>query len=74
MASKSFPVVRGRMMRITKVDGCGNPVVGEGNSVVTEGFISVALSSNISEAESIVVTNANGKACVRDPGVPSFDG
>jgi len=74
MASKSFPVVRGRMMRITKVDGCGRPVPGEGNSIVTDGFVSVALTSNITEAEEIVVTGASGRVCVRDPGKPSFDG
>ena len=42
--------------------------------VVTDGFVSVALTANINEPEEIVVTNANGKTCVRDPGCPEFQG
>lgn len=75
MASpKSFPLVRGRTMRVTKVDGCGAPLAGDDNQVVTDGFVSVALTSNITEPEEIVVTNANGQTCVRDPGCAEFNG
>ena len=69
-----FPLVRGRTMRVTKTDGCCGPEFGDGNSLVTEGFVSVALSANITDAEEITVTNANGKTCVRDVGSPTFDG
>ena len=71
---KSFPLVRGRMMRVTAVDGCCAPDFGADNQVVTEGFVSVALTANINEPEEIVVTNANGKTCVRDTGCPEFQG
>lgn len=74
MSSSSFPVVRGRMMRVTKVDGCGRPLAGDGNSLVTEGFVSVALSANITDAEEITIQAASGRTCVRDSGQPSFDG
>lgn len=75
MASpKSFPLVRGRTMRVTQVDGCCNPVYGPESSVVTDGFVSVALTANITEPEEITVTNANGNTCVRDTGCPEFSG
>jgi len=74
MAGKSFPLVRGRTMRVTKVDGCCAPAYGDDNMVVTDGFVSVALTANITEPEEIVVTNANGQTCVRDPGCPEFNG
>jgi hypothetical protein len=61
-------------MRVTKTDGCCGPQFGNDNSIVTDGFVSVALSANITTAEEITVTNANGKTCVRDTGSPSFDG
>jgi len=71
---KSFPLVRGRVMRVTKVDGCCAPVFGDDNQVVTEGFVSVALTANVNEPEEISVVNAAGKTCVRDPGCPEFQG
>lgn len=72
--AKSFPLVRGRRMRVTKTDGCCGPQYGDDNSIVTDGFVSVALSANITEAEEITVVNANGQTCVRDSGSPKFDG
>ena len=69
-----FPLVRGRTMRVTKVDGCCAPDYGPDNMVVTEGFVSVALTANINEAEEILITNATGKTCVRDPGSTEFQG
>lgn len=75
MASpKSFPLVRGRTMRVTKLDGCCNPVAGTESTVATDGFVSVAFTANVTEAEEISVTNANGQICVRDPGCASFNG
>jgi hypothetical protein len=73
MAS-SFPLVRGRTMRVTKTDGCCAPAYGPDNMVVTDGFVSVALTANINTPDEIVITNANGKTCVRDAGCPEFQG
>jgi hypothetical protein len=71
---KSFPLVRGRTMRVTAVDGCCSPAYGEDAQVVTDGFVSVALTANINTPDEIVITNANGKTCVRDTGCPEFQG
>lgn len=70
----SFPLVRGRVMRVTKVDGCCAPVFGEDNQVVTDGFVSVALTASVNTPTEITVTNANGKTCVRDTPCPEFQG
>jgi hypothetical protein len=74
MSGTSFPLVRGRVMRATKLDKCGTPVTGAESVVVTEGFVSVGMTAEINEAEEIEVKNANGKTCVRDPGCPEFKG
>lgn len=78
MASRnSFPLIRGRRMRVTRLDGCGNidtTTDPTGAMVVTDGFVSVAATAQITEAEAIEVTNANGKICARDPGSPDFNG
>lgn len=75
MATNSFPLVRGRTMRVTQTDGCCTPAYGaEDGMVVTDGFVSVALTANINEPEEIIITNANGKTCVRDAGCAEFQG
>lgn len=71
---KSFPLVRGRKMRVTAVDGCCGPMYGPDNQIVTEGFVSVALTANITTPDAITVTNANGKNCVNDAPSPEFNG
>lgn len=72
MANICYPVVRGRRLRATRLDGCGNPVLGPDSTVVTAGFISVALTANVEEGEAINVTNANGDVCVLDQPAPKF--
>lgn len=71
---RSFPLVRGRTMRVTRMDGCCRPLGGPDSQVVTNGFVSVALTANVTDPEEITVVNANGQTCVRDPGCPEFNG
>lgn len=76
-SSKSFPLVRGRTMRVTQLNGCGIPIPGtdpKSGMAVTKGFVSVALTANISEPEEIEVKNAGGEVCVSDKGTPEFTG
>jgi hypothetical protein len=72
--SNNYSLVRGRRMRVTALDGCGNPVYAAESTAVTDGFISVAFSAQTTEAEVIEVTRADGQVCVRDTGVPAFNG
>jgi hypothetical protein len=74
MGSTSFPLVRGRTMRVTKLDGCGKPIATGETVAITKGFISVALTANIEEPEAIEVKNADGQTCVRDAGTAEFKG
>lgn len=73
-SSKSFPLLRGRTMRATKLNGCGVPVAAADSVATTDGYVSVALTAQINEAEEIEVKNANGQVCVRDPGCAEFKG
>jgi hypothetical protein len=67
-----FSLVRGRRMRVTKLDSCGRPQLGPTSQVVTDGFISVALTANVDAGTEISVSNAAGKVCVQSPAIPEF--
>lgn len=73
-AGKCFPLVRGRVMRATRLDGCGRVDPAACSSIVSDGFVSVAFTANIDEGEEITVTNAAGRTCVRDTPVPTLTG
>jgi hypothetical protein len=74
MATKCLTLVKGRRIRLTKLDACGRPVYGDDSSAVSSGFISVALTANTSDSDEINVTNANGDVCVFEPAVTSLTG
>ena len=71
---KCFPLVRGRVMRATRLDECGRIKTGAVSAITTDGFVSVALTANIEEGEEITVVNAAGRTCVRDTAVPTLTG
>lgn len=73
-APASFPLVRGRTMRVTKLDGCGNVVLAADSQVVTDGFVSIAATANINEGDEIRVVNANGRTCILDTPCPETTG
>lgn len=70
----NFALIRGRALRATRLDGCGNPVPGPDSVVSTKGFISVGLTANTEEGEPISVPNANGDICISDTPPPKFTG
>jgi len=76
MATKNnYSLIRGRRMRVTRLDGCGQPIYGaESSQAVTDGFVSIAFTAQTTEAEEIIITNANGQTCARDAGSPEFNG
>lgn len=71
-SSKCFPLIRGRAMRVTKLDGCGATVLGPTSKVVSKGFITVTLTPNNDEGTTVAVTNANGDLCINDVPTPKF--
>lgn len=74
MGSTCFPLVRGRAIRVTRLDGCGAPVPGADSQVTSDGFISVALAAQTDEGTTISVQNAAGKICILDEPCPVFTG
>ncbi|SNT13761.1 hypothetical protein SAMN05443665_101722 [Actinomadura meyerae] len=64
--------VRGRRMRVTRLDACGIPIPGDCSQVVTDGFISVEFSPEIAEGEEIEVRKADGTLCISDQGCPEL--
>jgi hypothetical protein len=74
VATKCFTVVRGKRLRVTRLDECGNPPgSGEaGSLVVTKGFISVGLTSEVESGDDITQKNADGELCVSDRSQDQF--
>lgn len=72
--SKKVSLLRGRRMRATLVDMNGRPVIGEDNAVVTKGFITVSMTTNMEEGEAISQTNASGETCIAEPSTPQLMG
>lgn len=62
----AIPVVKGKVVRASKIDSCGKPIQGPKNRVVTDGAIRVNLSPEMKAAEDIEQTNFEGKVCVSD--------
>ena len=58
MPTKCLSLVKGRRIRLTRLDGCGRPVYGDCSTAVSKGFISVAFTANTTESDEINVTNA----------------
>lgn len=65
MATRCFSVVRGKRVRVTELDACGVPVTG-GSFVVSEGFIQVALTSELEDGDEYIQKNADGKLCINE--------
>lgn len=72
MASICPGVVRGRVMRFTRLDACGAPVIGSSTTSVTDGLISVAASPQYEGGDPIRILNANGDICIDAPGKPQL--
>lgn len=72
--TKCLSLVKGRRIRVTRLDSCGRPVFGDDSQVVSRGFISVAYTANTTESDEINVPNASGEVCVYEPSVTSLVG
>lgn len=72
--TKCLSLVKGRRIRVTKLDSCGRPIYGDDSQVTSKGFISVAFTANTVESDEINVTNAAGEVCVYEAAVTSLTG
>lgn len=69
--SKTLPLVRGRVARLTLEDQCGLPVATRG-TYTTDGFIQVQSTKNYDAGDEIKVRAANGRIGVRESGRQTF--
>lgn len=74
MKSICYTPVRGRVVRLTRLDGCGRPVYGEDGQVVSDGIVTVTMTANIDEGEEVNVPNFAGNRCVYEAAKPTFTG
>lgn len=74
MTAQCFSSVRGRVLRITKLDSNGAVVLGANSQVVSDGFIKVDYAPNLREGQEIEVVNAAGSLCVSDTTKPQLKG
>src|SRR5688572_1154672 len=72
--TKCLSLVRGRRIRVTKLDACGRVVFADDSSAVSKGFISVQFTANTTETDEINVTNAGGERCIYEPAETSLVG
>lgn len=71
---KKLTLIRGRVARVTREDGCGRPVIGEYNSAITDGVITVTATANSSDTDEINVTSFTGQRCIYEPSLPELNG
>jgi hypothetical protein len=72
MSGQTFAPIKGRRMRITRLDECGAPVIGPKTTRVSKGFVSVALSPQYDDGEAIAVKDAAGDLDINEPADPTL--
>lgn len=73
MAAKCASAIKGIVMRLVKLDDCGNPVTGAGSAeVVTDGFIQITPSPQYEEGEVQQTRKASGAFCVNQKDDPEL--
>lgn len=79
MPTECSALLRGKVARITKVDGCGNPVRCDPNDpssppvhVVSDGVISIQVEPEIDDGTDITQDNWAGESCIDEPACPKI--
>lgn len=68
--SECRTLIQGTRMRATLIDECGAPVAGEFSQVVTDGFISVAMTDNVEAPDEFKQKTAGGNFCLNQRSRP----
>lgn len=66
-------LLRGKMVRVTKLDGCGAPVLGPDSVVTSKGIITIGLTANTFEGTTLTQEVMDGSRCINDVPVPRFE-
>lgn len=70
MATYCLKPIRGRVMRITKLDSCGAPVHGPKATVTSEGWVSVEGTAEVQDGTDYQLKGANDKYIYNSRGKP----
>lgn len=66
MPTSILKSIKGNVVRLTRLDACGTPIVGSCSTVVSECFISVTLSGEYEAGTEFVQKSAWGELCISD--------
>lgn len=72
MVAKERGVVRGRVVRATRLDNCGNVIYSEASQVVSKSWASVAYTVNTIDTDGIDQRNADGTPGIYEDGTSKF--
>jgi hypothetical protein len=68
-ATKKLRSIKGRRVRVTRVDECGVPIIGAASTVVTSGFITVTIGAEYEPGDEYIQKNAWGDLWINDADV-----
>ncbi len=66
MASVCYSPLKGKIIRVVRLDECGAVVTGADNMIVSDGFVSVQFAPQYEDGQEFIVKNANGDFCVNE--------
>lgn len=66
MPTRILKSIKGNVVRLTRLNACGDPIVGSCSSLVSECFVSVTLSGEFESGTEFVQKNAWGNLCISD--------
>jgi len=66
MATKILKSIKGKTVRLTRLDECGAVVEGSCSSLVSDCFVSVTMAAEIEAGDEYLVKNAWGDFCIND--------
>lgn len=66
MATSILKSIKGKVVRLTRLDECGDPVIGSCSTLVSECFVSVTLSGEVEAGDEYLQKSAWGDLCIND--------
>jgi len=72
MATKILKSIKGKTVRITRLDDCGDVVEGSCSSLVSDCFVSVTIAGEVEAGDEFLVKNAWGDFCINDKDTDRF--
>jgi hypothetical protein len=66
MATQILKSIKGKVVRLTRLDNCGDVVEGSCTTVVSDCFVSVTMAADVEEGDEYLQKNAWGDFCIND--------